>query len=57
MLFSFLAAWVISEKTKAPEDTLSQLYEANSKPCMNYWTTDPNFVDSMSFSSAGHETI
>ncbi len=48
MLFSFLAAWVISEKTKAPEDTLSQLYEANSKPCMNYWTTDPNFVDTIS---------
>jgi hypothetical protein len=32
VLFSFLAAWVISEQTKAPEDTLTQLYEANSKP-------------------------
>jgi tetratricopeptide (TPR) repeat protein len=48
VLFSFLAAWVISEQTKAPEDTLTQLYEANSKPCMNYWTTDPAFADTIS---------
>jgi tetratricopeptide (TPR) repeat protein len=48
ILFSFLSAWIISERMKAPEEALAHLYDANVKPCMNYWTTDPNFVDTIS---------
>ncbi|OYU97652.1 MAG: hypothetical protein CFE21_05010 [Bacteroidetes bacterium B1(2017)] len=45
---AFIASWFITERMKAPEDTLSSLYEANIKPCMNYWTTDPEFKDTVS---------
>lgn len=48
LVLAFTATWFITEKMKAPEDTLTSLYEANIKPCMNYWTTDPNFKDTVS---------
>lgn len=48
LFFAFAATWFITEKMKAPEDTLTSLYDANIKPCMNYWTTDPNFKDTVS---------
>jgi tetratricopeptide (TPR) repeat protein len=48
ILFAFVATWFLTERMKAPEDALQNLYEANIKPPMNYWTTDPNFTDTIS---------
>ncbi|MDZ4667179.1 MAG: hypothetical protein SGJ00_04770 [bacterium] len=48
VLFAAISIWIIGERAKAPEDALAHLYDANIKPCMNYWTTDPNFVDTIS---------
>lgn len=51
LLFFFVscvATWFITERLKTPEDALTGLYEANAKPCMNYWTTDTGFVDTVS---------
>lgn len=47
-MVSFLGSWIITESVKAPEDDLVNLYHANIKPCMNYWTTDTGFVDTVS---------
>lgn len=46
--FAIVATWFITERLKTPEDTLQSLYTANVKPCMNYWTTDPQFKDTVS---------
>ncbi len=46
LLFSvFTGAWYLTEKFSAPEESLQTLYTENLKPCMNYWTTDPNYRD------------
>ncbi len=48
LLFAGLITWVVSEKNLAPNDSLQVLYESNMKPCMNYWTTDPAYTDTVS---------
>ncbi|MDP3929809.1 MAG: tetratricopeptide repeat protein [Bacteroidota bacterium] len=45
---TFLGSWIITESVKAPEDEMVKIYDANIKPCMNYWTTDTGFVDTVS---------
>ena len=45
---AFLGSWIITESVKTPEDDLAKLYHTNTKPCMNYWTTDESFVDTLS---------
>ena len=44
----FFGTWFITERLRAPEDSLHTIYNNNIKPCMNYWTTDPNFTDTNS---------
>ncbi|MCA0426528.1 MAG: hypothetical protein LCH37_03750 [Bacteroidetes bacterium] len=46
----FLATWFISERYRAPEDKLREIYDQNFKPCLNYWTSDPNYTDSTGLS-------
>lgn len=45
-----ISTWFISEQFRAPEDQLLGIYDRNFKPCLNYWTTDPNYVDSTGLS-------
>ncbi len=45
---TFLGSWIITESVKAPEDEMEKIYDANIKPCMNYWTTDTGFFDTVS---------
>lgn len=47
-LLLFGLTWLITERnTSSPED-LTTVSETYSGPCMNYWTTDPAFTDTMS---------
>lgn len=46
--FGLIISWVVSEKDIAPSGELTVLYENNMKPCMNYWTTDPSYTDTVS---------
>jgi tetratricopeptide (TPR) repeat protein len=48
LLFAFIIAWVVSEKNLASNDSLHRIYDNNMKPCMNYWTTDPSYTDTVS---------
>lgn len=48
ILFAFIITWVVSEKNLAPNDSLQSIYDNNMKPCMNYWTTDPSYSDTLS---------
>jgi tetratricopeptide (TPR) repeat protein len=48
LLFAFIIAWVVSEKNLASNDSLNGIYDNNMKPCMNYWTTDPSYTDTVS---------
>ena len=48
LLFAFIIAWVVSEKNLASNDSLHGIYDNNMKPCMNYWTTDPSYTDTVS---------
>lgn len=48
ILFAFIITWVVSEKNIAPNDSLQVIFENNMKPCMNYWTTDPSYSDTVS---------
>lgn len=49
VLFSFMISIVVSEKdTFANTEELRTIYENNMMPCMNYWTTDPSYVDTVS---------
>lgn len=45
---SMVATWFITERMKAPEDSMVGLYESHAKACMNYWTTDTSFRDTVS---------
>jgi tetratricopeptide (TPR) repeat protein len=39
----------VSEKNAfATREELHLIYEANMNPCMNYWTTDPSYKDTVS---------
>ncbi len=51
VLLAFLASWFISEKLKSPEITLYNVSEKNLEPCMNYWTSDTGYTDTMSISA------
>ncbi|MDP1727308.1 MAG: hypothetical protein Q8M15_11035 [Bacteroidota bacterium] len=44
----FFGTWFITERLRAPEESLHTIYKKNITPCMNYWTTDPNFTDTNS---------
>ncbi|MBC7382179.1 MAG: hypothetical protein H7296_04195 [Bacteroidia bacterium] len=48
LFFLFFCGWFINGKLRAPEESLRTIYSNNIKPCMNYWTTDPNFTDTNS---------
>ncbi len=45
-----ISTWYISEQFRAPGEQLMGIYEKNFRPCLNYWTTDPNYVDSTGLS-------
>jgi tetratricopeptide (TPR) repeat protein len=49
-LIFFGSIWLISQKFKAPEERLNEIYEQHFKPCLNYWTSDPAYVDSSELS-------
>jgi tetratricopeptide (TPR) repeat protein len=49
VLFSFVISMVVSENdTFANQEELRTIYEKNMMPCMNYWTTDPSYSDTVS---------
>lgn len=48
VLIVFASAWMINQKFRAPEESLKTIYSNNIKPCMNYWTTDTAFTDTIS---------
>lgn len=48
VITSFLGSWIITESVKSPEDEMLELSDANVKPCMDYWTTDTAFIDTIS---------
>jgi tetratricopeptide (TPR) repeat protein len=48
VITSFLGSWIITESVKSPEDEMIELCNAHAKPCMDYWTTDTAFKDTIS---------
>ncbi len=48
VLLAFLASWFISERLKSPEITLYNISETHLEPCMNYWTSDTGYTDTLS---------
>lgn len=49
-LLIFGGIWLVSQRFKAPEEQLKEIYEQHFKPCLNYWTSDPAYSDSSELS-------